>query len=340
MLILILINLTACGGEKELTRYESEFIMLFDTVTRIVGFAHSEEEFNEYSQIIYDNLKEYHQLYDIYNDYDGINNLKTINDNAGIKPVEVDERIIDLLKFSIDVYQETTGEINIAYGAVLKIWYNYRTEGIEDPVNASLPDEEELRKASEHANMEDIIIDEDLSTVFLKDPLMSLDVGAVAKGYATEQVSEIVRNSGMTSALLSVGGNVRAINNNVITEEPWNVGVQNPDSESADSIVKVVKIDNLSMVTSGNYERYYMVDGKKYNHIIDTDTLYPSEFFSSVTIICEDSGMADSLSTAIFTMPFEEGIQLINSMPETEAMWIFSDGSIKYSDNFESLIKK
>ncbi|HHZ02936.1 MAG TPA: FAD:protein FMN transferase [Tissierellia bacterium] len=339
MVILILISLTSCK-EKELVRYESEFIILFDTVTRIVGFAHSKEEFKEYAQVIYDNLKEYHQLYDIYNDYEGINNIKTINDNAGIKPVKVDQRIIDLLKFSKEVYEKTNGETNIAFGAVLKIWHEYRTEGIDDPDNASLPPIEELKKAAEHTNIEDIIIDEEESTVFLRDPLMSLDVGAVAKGYATEQVSKIVREKGLTSGLLSVGGNVRAINNNIVTGDSWNVGVQDPNSPRGQSILKLVKIDDLSMVTSGDYERYYVVNGEKYNHIIDKDTLYPAEYFSAITIICEDSGMADALSTATFAMPFEEGMEFINSLPGTEAMWVFTDGTIKYSENFESYIKE
>ncbi len=338
LLLFILISFTSCG-KKELTRYESEFIMLFDTATRIVGFAKSKEEFTEYSQIIYDNLKEYHQLYDIYNDYEGINNLKTVNDNAGIKPVKVDQRIIDLLKFSIDLYEKTNGKTNIAFGAVLKIWHEYRTQGIEDPANALLPSEEELKNAFLHTNIEDIVIDEELSTVFLKDSKMSIDVGAIAKGYATEQVSNIVRDNGMNSGLLSVGGNIRAINNNVTTNEPWNVGIQNPDSATGQSVLEVVKLDDKSLVTSGDYERYYVVDGQKYNHIINPDTLYPSTYFTSVSIICKDSGIADALSTAVFSMPFEEGLELINSMPDTEAMWIFSDKTEKYSDNFESFIK-
>ena len=339
LLILIIISLTGCS-DKEPIRYQSEFIMLFDTVTRIVGYSKSKEEFTEYAQIIYDNLKEYHQLYDIYNDYEGINNIKTINDNAGIKPVKVDKRIIDLIKFSKDMYEKTNGKTNIAFGAVLKIWHEYRTIGIEDPANAALPPEEELRIASEHTNIEDIIIDEEQSTVFLRDPFMSLDVGAVAKGYATEQVSKIAKESGMNSALLSVGGNVRAINKNVTSNEPWNVGIQNPDTEAEESVIKIVKLDDSSLVTSGDYERFYIVDGEKYNHIINPDTLYPAKYFTAISIICKDSGLADALSTAVFCMPFEEGLEFINSLPEAEAMWIFSDKTIKYSDNFESFIKK
>ncbi|MDD4046738.1 MAG: FAD:protein FMN transferase [Tissierellia bacterium] len=339
LLISALMSLTACG-EKELNKYQSEFLMLFDTVTRIVGYSESKEEFKEYSQIIHDDLKEYHQLYDIYNDYEGVNNIKTINDNAGIKPVKVDKRIIELLKFSKELYEKTNGKTNIAFGSVLKIWHKYRNEGIEDPENASLPTDEELKIANEHTNIEDMIIDEENSTVFLKDPLMSLDVGAIAKGYATEQASKMARDSGLHSGLLSVGGNVRAINNNATTNEPWNVGIQNPDREAEKSVIEVVKLDNSSLVTSGDYERYYTVDGEKYNHIIDPDTMYPSKYFTAVSIISKNSGVSDALSTAIFCMPFEEGLEFINSMPETEAMWIFSDKTIKYSDNFESFIKQ
>lgn len=339
LLIFLLVGVTACG-EKELKRFESEFIMLFDTETRIVGYAKSKEEFTKYSQIIYDDLKIYHQLYDIYNDYEGINNIKTINDNAGIKPVKVDKKIIDLLKFSTEIYEKTNGKTNIAFGSVLKIWHDYRTEGIYDPANASLPPEEVLKEALKHTNFEDMVIDEKESTVFLKDPLMSLDVGAIAKGYATEQASKTVREKGMTSGLLSVGGNIRAINNNVTTKEPWNVGIRNPERSSEQSVLKVVKLEDKSLVSSGDYERYYIVDDEMYSHIIDPDTLYPPKYFVSVSIICDDSGMADALSTAVFCMTFEEGLEFVNSMPDTEAMWIFSDKSIKYSDNFESLIVK
>jgi thiamine biosynthesis lipoprotein len=339
VIIVLILNLSACKG-KEKTRYESSFLTLFDTVTNIVGYADNEKQFTEYSKLIYDNLKGYHELYDIYNDYEGINNIKTINDNAGIAPVKVDRRIIDLILFAKDEYNKTNGKTNIALGAVLKIWHNYRTEGIDDPENASVPNIEELKKASEHTDINDIIIDEKESTVYLSDPMMSLDVGAVAKGYATEQVSKIARDSGMDSALLSVGGNIRAINNNVNTKEPWNVGIQNPDMQSEQNVLRVAKIDDMSLVTSGDYERYYTVDGKRYHHIIDPITLYPADYFTSVSIICEDSGVADALSTAVFCMSFEEGKALIESMQNTGAMWIFKDGTIKYSDNFSKFLKE
>ena len=324
----------------DMKRYEAEFIELFNTFTKIVGYSETEEEFKSYAQQIYDDLTEYHRLYDIYNDYDGLNNIKTINDNAGIKPVKVDQKIIDMLVFSKSMYELTDGKTNIAYGSVLKIWHEYRTDGIDDPENAELPPLKKLQEASEHTDINDVIIDRENSTVFLSDPMMSLDVGAIAKGYATEQVADKLAVNGLVSGILNVGGNVRAIGNNIKTGEPWSVGIQNPDSESEEAILNLVNLEEASMVSSGDYERYYTVDGKRYNHIIDTKTLFPSENFTAVTVICEDSGVADALSTAIYCMDFEQGLELIQSIEGSEAMWIFKDKSIRYSEGFEALIKK
>ena len=337
--IVLLVNLVACSSQKK-TRYEGEFLLLFDTVTKIVAYTDSKENFTRYSQLIYDNLKEYHQLYDIYNNYPNINNIKTINDNAGIKPVKVDKKIIDLLVFSKKWYKNTDGKMNVAFGSVLKIWHKHRTEGLEDEANATLPKMDELRKAAKHTDINKLIIDEANSTVFLEDPEMSLDVGAVGKGYATEQVSQIAIRNGFTSGIISVGGNVRAIGNKGIKGERWNLGIQNPDLESKESNLRIVYLEDLSLVSSGVYERYYTVNGKQYHHIIDPDTLFPTEYFTAVTIVCKDSGVADALSTAVFNMPFEKGLKYINSLPDTEALWVMKNGDVKYSANFEKFLKK
>ena len=335
----LLVNLVACSSQKK-TRYEGEFLLLFDTVTKIVAYTDSKENFTRYSQLIYDNLKEYHQLYDIYNNYPNINNIKTINDNAGIKPVKVDKKIIDLLVFSKKWYKNTDGKMNVAFGSVLKIWHKHRTEGLEDEANASLPKMDELRKAAKHTDINKLIIDEANSTVFLSDPEMSLDVGAVGKGFATEQVSQIAIKNGFTSGIISVGGNVRTIGNKGVNGELWNLGIQNPDLESKESNIRIVYLEDLSLVTSGVYERYYTVNGKQYHHIIDPNTLFPSEYFTAVTIVCKDSGVADALSTGVFNMPFEKGLKYINSLPDTEALWVMKNGDIKYSANFEKFLKK
>src|SRR5690554_6372006 len=195
-----MLNLSACGIKKA-SRYEAQFLQLFDTLTTIVGYADSEAEFTEHSQLIYDNLKQYHQLYDIYNDYEGINNIKTINDNAGIKPVKVDREIIDLVVFAKEWYERTDGKVNIAMGAVLKIWHEYRQEGLDHPERAKVPPMEKLKEAARHTDINKVIVDQEEGTIFLADKDMSLDVGAVAKGFAAEITAREAVEQGLSSAI-------------------------------------------------------------------------------------------------------------------------------------------
>ncbi len=342
MLVAMICNLSACGYRKE-QRYEASFLNLFDTVTKIVGYAKSKEEFADYAQMIHDELEKYHQLYDIYNNYEGINNIKTINDNAGVAPVKVDKEIIDLLLLSKEAYELSHGKKNIAFGSVLTLWHQYRTEGIDNPDNAALPPMEELVARKEHTDINDVIIDEQASTVYLQDPQMSLDVGAIAKGYATERVSKYIEAQGFKHGMLSVGGNVRTIGSKLegkTKDEFWSVGIQNPDLESEEKTIYILNLKDFSLVTSGVYERYYTVDGQRYHHIIDPDTLMPSNNYQSVSVVCRDSGMADALTTIIFNMSQEEGLKLIESLGDTEALWVMNDGSMKYSDGFEAFIKE
>ena len=189
-------------------KYSIEYIDLFDTQTEIVGYETDGETFAEDAAFIKDRLTYYNQLYDIYNSYDGINNIKTINDNAGVAPVEVSQDIIDLIKFGNEMYYETDGKINIAMGAVLSIWHNYREAGLDDVENASLPSNAELEEAATHTDIENVIIDESAKTVFLSDAQMSLDVGGIAKGYAVEKVVQEAKEKGIDHLLLNVGGNI------------------------------------------------------------------------------------------------------------------------------------
>ena len=320
---------------KDLEKYEASFFDVFDTQTQIIGYASSKEQFSEQMSLIKDKFQYYNDLYDIYHDYEGMNNIKTINDNAGIQSVKVDEEIIELLKLGITMDEKTDGNMNIAMGSVLSIWHDYREAGSEDPDSAELPPMDELERAAEHTDIHDIVIDEEASTVYLTDPDMSLDVGSIGKGYAVQKVAEYAKNElGIQYMLFSVGGNVCAIGGHP-DGSAWAVGIQNPDVESNQAYIKKVEVQDLSVVTSGNYQRYYTVNGKRYCHIINQDTLMPADNFSSVTIITNDSGMADAYSTAVFNMPLVEGMEFVNQLDGVEAMWILEDGSIQYSDGFE-----
>ena len=271
--VLVIVSLTGCGWSyekqdmgREKKQYQASFLTLFDTVTTILGYAETEEEFEKITDDIYVELEKYHKLFDIYNDYE-VNNIKTINDQAGVAPVEVDPEIIELLLDCKEYYELTGGKVNVAMGSVLSLWHEAREEGINNPLNAFLPDGEALQEAARHCNIDDVIIDEEASTVYLKDGRMSLDVGAVAKGWATEKVCQ----KAPEGLLVSVGGNVRATGPKP-NDISWVVGIQSPWGDNSDYI-HTLYVNQESVVTSGDYQRYYTVDGERYHHLIDPETL-------------------------------------------------------------------
>ena len=336
VIVLAMLLLTGCVNlnqqeTQELTQYNATFLTLFDTVTTIVGRYPSEKEFSEATQTLHDQLLEYHQLFDIYNEYEGLNNLKTVNDQAGIAPVEVDPRIIDLLTDCKAYYELTGGKVNVAMGSVLYLWHVARNDSIDNPLNGYTPDPEKLKGASEHCAFDSIIIDEEAGTVFITDPDQRLDVGAVAKGWSMQRVAEQTP-SGL---LISVGGNVFATGPKDTSGTPWVVGVTDPDGGN---YLHTLNIPYGSVVTSGDYQRFYQVDGVTYHHIIDPVTLFPSNYWRSVTIVCDDSGLADALSTALFLLPQAEGQTLLDSCG-AEALWMDLEGNLHYSTNFETLIR-
>lgn len=309
---------------------------LFDTAIEIVGYTKTEEEFNNYVTKMESRFLELHKLYNKYNDYEGINNIKTINDNAGVKPVKVDEDIINLILFSKKMHEEVSHKTNIAMGSVLKIWHNYREEGTR------IPPMEALVKANEHTNLDNVIVDIENSTVYLNDPLMSLDVGAVAKGYATEILIDEAIKDGFVSGIISAGGNVKTWGKPMDgIRERWGVGIQDPDKSRFEesNLLEVIYANNASVVQSGDYERYYIVEGKVFHHLVDPDTLMPGDYFRAVSILTEDGGEADFLSTTVFLTPYEEGRKLVESMDGVEALWVYKDGTIKATDGMKEIMK-
>ena len=331
-LLLACLLLSGCGAsEPETKQYTATFLTLFDTLTTIKGPAESEAAFAEISREIHDDLLECHRLFDIYNDYEGINNLKTVNDAAGTEPVVVERRIIDLLLDCKAYYAATNGKVNVAMGSVLRLWHEARSDSIDNPANAYLPDGNALKEAAKHWDLDAVIIDEAASTVYISDPAVQLDVGAIAKGWATEYAAK----NAPAGMMISVGGNVCATGPKA-KDTPWVVGVADPADPNA--YLHTLYLSNGSLVTSGDYQRYYVVDGESYHHIIDPDTLYPSRYWSSVTIVCEDSGLADALSTALFLMNREEGQKLLDQYG-AEALWVDRDGKLYYSPGFQDLIR-
>ena len=322
-----LLVLSGCGTGMQ--RYEATYWDVFDTVTTVTGYAAVQAEFDAAAREIHDALLEYHRLYNIYESYDGLRNLKTVNDQAGIGPVPVDERILSLLQFAQTAWTETGSRVNAAMGSVLALWHDAREQALEDPDRAALPDRSALEEAALHTDLSALELDLEAGTAFLTDPDMALDVGALAKGYAVEQVAAAAPDH----FLISVGGNACATGPKP-DGTPWTVAVENPDGGD---FLKLLYAEDRSVVTSGDYQRYFELDGVRYHHIIDPDTLEPAAYWRSVTVVAESSAAADCLSTALFTLPQAEGQQLLDQWG-AEALWIGRDGAQVMSPGFSAYL--
>ena len=290
---------------------------LFDTLTNVIGYAHSQEEFEYFAGIIYGELRHLHQLFDKFNEYQGFNNIRTINNNAGIQPVEVHPDILALLTTGIEAYHKTNGLVNIALGPVTSIWHEYILAG-----EAVLPCMDALIAASRLTNINDIIIEEANNTVFLRYAGMSLDVGSIGKGFAMESAAQKAIDAGFLAFALHVGGDVRLVGAPRSGDrDAWGIGILDP--ENPREIVDVIFAADTAVFTSGDYLRFYMVNGARYHHIIDPRTLMPAVAASSATVIYPCGTTAEILSLAAFILGADEGKET-----DLDTIWILPDGTV------------
>lgn len=351
LIIMSLLLLTGCQEKYEYYTYN--IVGPFDTITTYITYAKSEDDFDEQCQFIEEKLNYYDHLFDRYSSYDDVNNVYTINENAGKQAIKVDKSLIDLLELSIQRSKDISSKVNVAFGSVIEIWHNYREQAESHDGIGKVPSQKELKKANQHTDLNSIQIDKDKSTVYIKDRNTSLDLGATAKGYAIELVKQDLIDMGVEDFLLSGGGNVASHGTRKIKKdgdmiledckEKFCVSLQSPgdgnyskSAEENNDSEGILVVQGESIVTSGDYQRFYKDEnGIRYHHLINPDTLYPSVYFRSVSIITEDSGLADFLSSAVFLMTYEDGLKLINSLDNVEAIWMLEDGKIRYSDGLK-----
>ncbi len=312
-------SLSSCGEEE---RKSKTYYDYFDTVSTLYSFADdSDDVFCANAEAFRQEMATCHKLFDIYNSYDGVNNIKTVNDMAGKGAVKVDGRIIDLLSFSKEMYVKTSGAVNVAMGSVLRIWHECRGDG------KRVPTEEELTLASLHCDIEKLVIDKAKGTVELLDPEMSLDVGAVAKGFAIDRAASVLRSRGAAAYAIDVGGNLYAIGEKP-DGKPFKTGVENPDGGDYPAYIDV---KNGAVATSGDYQRYYTVAGVTYHHIINGKTLFPSNYHRSVSVYSGSAALSDALSTALFnTESYGAARNLIRSIGGVrEVIFINKNGGVE-----------
>ena len=346
LLLVLLVAAFALPGSADMNKYSTVFMDTFDTVISLIGYAENQETFDARAAETHAMYLHLHKLFDTYNSYadEGITSVYDVNRQAAVEPVKVDPILFGLLTFCKSHYELVNGQTNVAMGSVLSIWHEYRELGLADPEHAAVPSAEELYRAGEHTDIDRMLLDPEKRTVYLTDPEMSLDVGSVGKGYAVEMVCQAAEARGLTSALVSVGGNLRAIGVKPDGSQ-WTGGVENPWSSSdvytSDSMLDgAINMSDMALVTSGDYQRYYVVDGKRYHHLIDPDTLFPAAYFNGVTVLCSDSGLADCLTTGLFCQPLEDGMKIVESLDGVEAMWCTPDQQVITSSGWDSHLKK
>lgn len=329
-LVLLAGCLSNLEEEKPVKAWQYVNFSYFDTVSYIYSYKGEEQtDFQKNCEPVASLLEEYHKLFDIYHEYSGIVNLCTINNNAGKDPLEVDQKLIDFLLYAKEIYTITKGETNVMLGSVLKLWHDARTVASADSSKAYVPDVKLLEEASKYTSIDLLEIDDEKNTVRIADSKARIDVGALGKGYATEKAAQLLESMNCYSYVLNIGGNIRIIGTKK-DGSGWKTGVTDPSGDSAYALY--LEISDISCVTSGDYERYFMYEGTRYHHIIDKDTLMPANYFSSISILVKDSGLADALSTALFSMSYEDGRALVDSLEGVEAIWIYEDKTIVYTD--------
>ena len=344
-LLSLCLSLVACTGLSSQTpSYKTRSATVsseyFNTRTLLSSYGDvTDEEFDAYVATVSSMLGEYHKLFDIYNEYDGMNNVMTVNKNAGIAPVEISRELFDFLSYCKELYPLTDGKCNVMFGSVLKIWHDAREEATKNfgyLPEESLPTDDELTDANRYTSIELLVLDADSMTAYISNPNASLDVGAIAKGYAAAKIAAQLKADGADSFGLNAGGNLVTIGLKP-NGENWEIGITNPIYDPNKLIACRVSIGETSLVTSGDYERYFMSGNKTYHHIIDPDTLMPAEYFSSVSIFTSDGALADALSTALFCMSYEEGLALVRSIGNVEVVWIDREGNVTSTEGINIL---
>lgn len=324
LLLLISISIIGCS-KKENSDPLSKTEYFMGTVVTVTLYDKKDEKIIDKA---FDEVKKLEELVSINKEG---TELDKVNENAGIAPIKVSDDTFTMVKKGLEYSKLTDGYFDITIGPIVKLW----SIGLPE---ARVPSQEEITEKLKFVGYKDLELDEENKTIFLKRKGMLIDLGGIAKGYTADKVSTILKEEGVTKAIVDLGGNVYAIGEKS-KNTPWKIGVQNP-SETRGEIVGTLMLDNKSIVTSGIYERFIEKDGKKYHHILSSFNGYPYENeIAGVTIISNTSIDGDALSTSVFAMGVDKGLEFVNNHPDIEAIFVTKDNKIYLSKGVSEIFK-
>lgn len=323
--VLIIVTIVGCkhnNNQQIITR--TEFLM--DTVITLKIYDKQDEEILDKA---INRLKEIEsRMSRTIKDSD----ISLINKNAGIRPVQIHDDVYYVIEQAKDFAVKTDGAYEPTIGPLVDLW---NVTGTTQKERDSIPTEEQINENLALVNYNDLELMDD-NYVFLKRKGMKLDIGGIVKGYAADEIKRIFKENEVTSAIIDLGGNIYVLGEKE-NGDSWNIGIQEPVEATSDYL-GVLKVKNKSVVTSGDYERYFMYQGKKYHHIIDSKTGYPADSkVAGVSIISENSIDGDALSTTLFVLGIEEGTKLINQLQEIDAIFITKNHKVFISEELMNI---
>lgn len=253
--------------------------------------------------------------------------LDSVNKAAGVNAVKVSPLTFEVIEKGLEYSISSKGDFDVTVGPLVKLW----SIGLED---AKVPTQEEIDSTLPLIDYNSLELNKQEQTVFLKNPNMALDLGAIAKGFTADKVAEVLTDNGVKSAIIDLGGNVFA-HGLKPSGDNWTIGIQNPFNTRGD-IVGTIKVSNKTVVTSGIYERYIEKDNIKYHHLLNPDTGYPyNNDIAGISIITDKSTDADALSTTVFAKGIIDGLAYVKSLNNVEAIFVSRDNKIYITDGLK-----
>lgn len=312
--------------KAETSKTYDRTLLLMGSRFSITVVAKDQEEGNRYIDLAIDEIKRIENLISSWN----VNSQTTaINKLAGVEPLVVDQELFTLIERCKQISELTQGAFDISFGSIDKTIWHF------DGKMTALPDSATAKAAVRLINYKNIILDKANSSVFLKEKGMRIGFGAIGKGYAAERAKAKLLEAGLASGIINAGGDL-AVWGSQPDGSPWTVGIANP--EQADHAFSWLEVNDQAVVTSGNYEKFVEIKGKRYSHIIDPRTGFPVSGLKSVTIICPNAELADALATSVFVLGVEVGIDLIDQLNGVECLIIDESNQLFASANINAKI--
>lgn len=324
MSIALSISVVGCT-EKDNKEPISRTELTIGTVVKITLFDGGSEEVLDKA---FDRIGEIEDLVSVNKDG---TELSKLNENAGIKPIKVSDTTYEIISKALYYTELSKGGYDLTIGPLVKLW----SIGLPE---AKVPTQEEINKAIGKIDYSKVKMNPDTKEVFLSEKDMRIDLGSIAKGYATDEVVDILKIEGVKSAIIDLGGNIYGLGLKEGNKN-WNIGIQNP-FDNRGSAVGSLEVSDKTVVTSGVYERYIEKDGIKYHHILNPQTGYPYDTeIQGVSIIADKSIDGDALSTLIFTKGIDEGLKLVESLKGVEAIFITNKKDVYITEGLRGNFK-